>query len=589
MLEKDTSCCILERETDILNIAIDLAFDLCINDFQLRKHYSDPHVHRGLFKTLIEHGAPIGSYDPFGNTPLFHLCSKPIPGIFQLLIDSKASPWIGHASRPNNSLDLQGPSLENIHAKKFNLLDVALKVLLEPEGDSGYWIPGHWMYLELEKIILYLLSIGMRVHPSDSSLVNFLHLACRLGRLECVQTLVNSEVDIHAAGHTSERYFRLGTALHAAVIGGQVEILQYLLDIGANVHLKAVSLDKHGGDGLTDETAIQMALRANYEDWYRFKGKPGVFKVLLEVSDRVFDCTTALDVAIKCGYVEMVDLLLRRTTHVGDIRFPWSNGIEIVQTLINRGIIVDFTPKKMMTWHESAIGARDIPLLELLVAQSGSLLSNPLSHIKMVGCSLDLVQFLVERYGCDINVTFQSRILLEEPYDTNVLLEACKFGDEKIVRYLLENGADPDGPGLADTVLAKLFRKRPLAFYKQSTIQLLLDHGADINGTKRSPTEAERHPRTLQPPLICAIEDRKMPMVECLVSRGADVNATSGPETPLHLARREGYDDIADYLMRHGAIDRYEKAKMDRRVHERPGLTPVTTESLQGHDQLRLL
>ena len=160
------------------------------------------------------------------------------------------------------------------------------------------------------------------------------------------------------------------------------------------------------------------------------------------------------------------------------------------------------------------------------------------------------------------------------------------------MRFLLEYGADPDGPGLADSVLAALFRHGNCHFmYELPTIpqvRLLLDHGADINGSKTSPIEAEKHPRTLQPPLIRAIEKKDFPMVEFLVSNGADVNATSGPETPLHLARREGYGEIAEYLIGHGAIDRYEKGEMGRRVLERPGLTPVTTESLRGHDKLRL-
>ena len=118
-------------------------------------------------------------------------------------------------------------------------------------------------------------------------------------------------------------------------------------------------------------------------------------------------------------------------------------------------------------------------------------------------------------------------------------------------------------------------------------VRLLLDHGAEINGSKRSPTEAEEYPRTLQPPLIRAIEIENLSMVEFLVSNGADVNATSGPETPLHLARREGHGEIAEFLLLHGALDRYEKGEMGKRVLERPGLTPVTTDSLRGHDELR--
>ena len=250
-----------------------------------------------------------------------------------------------------------------------------------------------------------------------------------------------------------------------------------------------------------------------------------------------------------------------------------------------------------MRWHEEAIYKYNVPLLELLIAQSGLLLPHPLSHLRAWSIRgddryLNMIQFLLERYNCDINATFRRhRWFLDVEYDTNMLLEARLDREEKTMRFLLEHGADPDGPGLADSVLAALFRHGSCHFmYELPTIpqvRLLLDHGADIDGSKTSPIEAEKYPRTLQPPLIRAIEEKDFPMVEFLVSNGADVNATSGPETPLHLARKEGYGEIAEYLIGHGAIDRYEKGEMGRRVLERPGLTPVTTESLRGHDKLR--
>ena len=77
-------------------------------------------------------------------------------------------------------------------------------------------------------------------------------------------------------------------------------------------------------------------------------------------------------------------------------------------------------------------------------------------------------------------------------------------------------------------------------------------------------------------------------MVDFLVSNGAEVNASSGPGVPLHLARREGHGEIAEYLIRHGALDRYEKGDMSGRVLETPALTLVTTESLRGHNKMRL-
>ena len=605
LLEKDKSCCILETETDILHFAIRTMW---INDFTDRRDsdgrdsdYGDSLQHRDLLYVFIKHGASTESLDSSGNTPLFYACSNPIPGVFNLLIESKANPWTEHALRLSDSLESTVSCQEVGDANKFNLLKVALQSRIENEkiGTLTNIVRSSRkdrsiVYSEWERIILFLLDLGMPFDPSDPSLVSFFHVACLRGSLECVQRLANGRVNSDAAGHCPKKYFLLGTALHAAVIGGRLEVLRYLLEIGVDVHQKAVSLDLFRGGDLIDETATQTAVRAT-EDTYSWRqDRWDVLKTLLELWDGMDDYTTALHAAIRNEKVEIVDLLLHRCTKLLDI--PLSQNVEIVKLLIDHGIIISLPSEKMMRWHEEAVEKCNVPLLELLIAQSSLLLPNPLSHLRPWSYTgnqhLNMIGFLLERYNCDINATFRSHQWLHDlEYDTNMLLEARLDQGEETIKFLLERGADPDGPGLADSVLAALFRHGRCQFlYGAPTIpevRMLLDHGAEINGSKTSLFEAEKHPRTLQPPLIRAIEKRDFLMVEFLVSNGADVNATSGPETPLHLARREGYGEIVEYLIIHGAIDRYEKGEMGRRVLQRPGLTPVTTESLSGHDKLR--
>ena len=83
-----------------------------------------------------------------------------------------------------------------------------------------------------------------------------------------------------------------------------------------------------------------------------------------------------------------------------------------------------------MRWYEEAIYKYNVPLLELLIAQSGLLLPNPLSHLRALSIRgddghLNMVQFLLERYNCHINATFRRhRWFLDVEYDTNTLLEA---------------------------------------------------------------------------------------------------------------------------------------------------------------------
>lgn len=388
LLEKDESCRILETETDILHFAIRTMW---INDFSHGRDsdYGDSLDHRDLLDEFIKHGASTESFDSLGNTPLFYACSNPIPGVFDMLIKSKASPWTEHALRLSDSLESIGSCQELGDGHQINLLNVALQSRIEQEDirklshiarDSQFEREGRRIvYSEWEKIILFLLDLGMPFDPSDPSLVKFLHIACLRGNLECVQRLAKGGVNFYAAGHCPESYFPLGTALHAAVTGGQLEVLRYLLEIGVNVREKAVSLDLYRGAGLVDETATQNSLRATENIDYS-RDRWDVLKTLLEFWDGMDDCTTALHAAIKKENVEIVDLLLRRGTRVPNI--PLCQNVEIVKLLIDHGTTVRLPLEKMMKWHEEAIESCNIPLLELLIAQSGLLLPNPLSHLR---------------------------------------------------------------------------------------------------------------------------------------------------------------------------------------------------------------
>ena len=596
LLEKDSSRCILETETEILHFAIDAMWT---NDFRngldwsypgtrVHQYLIDTRVHANIIETLIQHGAFTGDYDSMGKTPLFYACSKPIPGVFDLLINSKASPLTEYDSSLSDNLESPISLPKDVNAKKINLLNVALKSR-HKHKDSRF----HELHLEWKKIISFLLNLGISFHPNDLSLIDYLHTVCFQGDLECVKQLVDGGADIHAAGPSKDKHFQLGTALHAAVLGGQVKVVQYLLDIGVNVHQKALYQDLYDRDRFADETAVQTALHSAAR-YHHSEERWHVLKILLQVWDGMDDCTAVVHAAIAYREVEALDSLLHRCTKVPEI--PVCRDVEVVKLLIGHKKPIRIPPDKMIENQKAAIESTNLSLLELLVAQSGLLLPNPLSHVPRLryhydrsqDTALDMIRCLVESNGCDPNATFRSRSSrLEEQYDTTMLLEACKNLAEKIVRFLLEHGADPDGPGLADTVLTTLFRKGRQPLYSQATVRLLLDHGAEINGSKRCPQEAKTHPRTLQPPLIRAIEDEEPSMIEFLILNGADVNATSGPETPLHLARRMGYDEITDFLLRHGAVDRYDTDVMGRRVWERPGLTPVTTESLKGHNKLR--
>ena len=77
-------------------------------------------------------------------------------------------------------------------------------------------------------------------------------------------------------------------------------------------------------------------------------------------------------------------------------------------------------------------------------------------------------------------------------------------------------------------------------------IKLLLDHGANPNSTIG--TETVLHNAATAGCLDC---------VKALVEAGADVNAVTSDgqsRTPLHIAKRQGLQEMSDYLLAHGVV-----------------------------------
>ena len=116
-----------------------------------------------------------------------------------------------------------------------------------------------------------------------------------------------------------------------------------------------------------------------------------------------------------------------------------------------------------------------------------------------------------------------------------------------LVRYLLENGADPNQPVCSFTkpgfhLYTATLRRKPLEM-----IRLLLAHGAQVKGTGAAVAAAGRG---------------RIDVLELLLEHGADVHeplaagiaqAQEREETPIEAARRNGQDEAVRWLQSHGA------------------------------------
>jgi ankyrin repeat protein len=171
--------------------------------------------------------------------------------------------------------------------------------------------------------------------------------------------------------------------------------------------------------------------------------------------------------------------------------------------------------------------------------------------------------------GADPNSFF-----VHEGFNETALFGAAGIANRpRLMRFLLEAGADPDDKGdrngaesiyhacehKDNACLKLLLRHKPrqdsisfclnrkLDYEDLAGAKLMLDHGADPNfGSPTGDTT-----------LMHAVRrGRSAKIIELLIARGADVNARNkAGMTPLRLARRLGRKALIKTLLRHGAVD----------------------------------
>lgn len=140
--------------------------------------------------------------------------------------------------------------------------------------------------------------------------------------------------------------------------------------------------------------------------------------------------------------------------------------------------------------------------------------------------------------GTSLNSSITSKLLGK--FGTTPLIAALKNEDYDLLKFFLENGADPnteDGLGKLPLIEAAKFRG-PNAYF-----ELLLNYGADINAKDNRGDTA----------LICSV-DKSYRVVEFLLSKGANVNVkNSQGDTPLTRAASIGKINNVKILLENGA------------------------------------
>jgi ankyrin repeat protein len=185
-----------------------------------------------------------------------------------------------------------------------------------------------------------------------------------------------------------------------------------------------------------------------------------------------------------------------------------------------------------------AIAGRSLEIVELLLSHGADVNVHPM-HIVTSGHPLnekedvEMIELLL-RYGTELDVS--------NGEGQTALLKGASNGGLKIVRLLLQNGADPNAKDC--------YRCTPLHMAlsdsKQSveTVRTLLRHGADLNARDIGGETA----------LHKGVKSNNVEICKLLLEYGAAVDARNRVgETPLYQAARRGMLDITSLLLQHGA------------------------------------
>ncbi|KIW10846.1 hypothetical protein PV08_10145 [Exophiala spinifera] len=409
------------------------------------------------------------------------------------------------------------------------------------------------------RVIQLLIEYGAK--DTVENTIPCLIVATWRGNYEAVALLLQYGADFRETWHGS--WLGKADAIVHASYGGHLQIMQALLDSGSHIG----PTQETRGNGWT---ALQAACLG---------GNLAAVQLLLasgaDVNAPCYcdDGLTALQAAIRCGELDLINLLLNWGADVnaspsrnGDTALSAtikSGSADLLRTLIAQG--ADVTFNGWNTRHDHDVSTIPIVAAAILdridfiqeMLQAGLNLNAPVSpgtRNTVLGEALSRAARNGREEAIEWFLQHNAPII---PSDLSKILFSVHFYQKfdsqvakKLTQHLLDRGADVNALHVGETrspttILSRVCHSRK---EDKELVQLLLDRGVDVNPDPGSHTRCEV-------PLIGAVSNGHIAIVELLLEYGADPNATTDifRWTPLQHAASQGYIRIAQMLLAHGA------------------------------------
>lgn len=412
--------------------------------------------------------------------------------------------------------------------------------------------------------------------------------ACRNGDVERVKKLVSPE-----NVNSRDTAGRKSTPLHFAAGFGRKDVVEHLLQSGANVHARddggLIPLHNACSFGHAEVVSLLLGHGAdpNARDNWNYtplheaaiKGKIDVCIVLLQhgadPAIRNTDGRTALDLAdpsakaVLTGEYKKDELLESARS---------GNEEKLMALLTPLNVNCHASDGRKSTPLHLAAGYNRVKIVQLLLQHGADVHAKDKGDLVPLhnACSYghyEVTELLV-KHGAFVNAM--------DLWQFTPLHEAASKNRVEVCSLLLSYGADPSLPNCHNKTAIDLAPtpqlKERLAYEYKGHSLLQATREADIARVKKHLSLEIvnfKHPQTHESALHCAAASpylKRKQVCELLLRKGANVNEkTKDFLTPLHVASEKGHNDVVEVLVKHeakvNALDNLGQTPLHRAAH----------------------